>query len=99
MANFYASYPVGSGSAGGGGSMGTPTQVYDSARGGTIVGAINNANTVYTLPSAPTSAASVEVYLDGLFQTQGVDYTLLGAVITFAIAPNFGQFLDVFYLA
>lgn len=98
MANFYASYPVGSGSAGGGGSVGTATQEYDAARGGTIVGVSNNTNAVFTLSGTPISSASVEVYRDGIFQTQGVDYTIAGSVITLDSNQNFGQTLDVFYL-
>lgn len=82
--------------SGGGGSTGTPTQAF-AGGGGTIVGAINGVNTVYVLPSAPTSNASVEVYLDGLFQRQGVDYTIVGTTITFTAAPLPGQFVDVFY--
>lgn len=97
MAFHYIVYP-GALSGGGGGSSGVPTQVFAGA-GGTIVGAINGVNTAFTLPSVPTSAGSVEVFLDGLFQRQGIDYTIAGANITFAVAPNFGQFLDVFYEA
>jgi hypothetical protein len=96
MANFYASYPVGGGGSGGGGGVGTPTQAFAGA-GGTIVGPVNGVNTVFTLPTPPTSAASVEVFLDGLFQRQGVDYTVVGSVITFTAAPLPGQFVDVFY--
>ena len=93
----FVSYPaVISGS--GGSTLGTPTQAFGGA-GGTIVGAINNVNVAYTLPTAPTSVGALEVYLDGLFQRQGAgqDYTIAGSVITFAIAPNFGQFVDAFY--
>lgn len=96
MAFHFISYPAVFSS--GGGSAGVPTQVFAGA-GGTIVGAINGVNTAFTLPSAPTSAGSVEVFLDGLFQRQGIDYTIAGTLITFAVAPNFGQLLDVFYEA
>lgn len=97
MATFqFVSYPaVLSGGGGGGGSV-TPVQEFAGA-GGTIVGAVNNVNTVFTLSNLPSSSASVEVYLDGLFQRQTIDYTIVGAVITFAVAPTFGQFVDVYY--
>lgn len=96
MAFHFISYPAVFSGSGGGGGGGVATQVFAGV-GGTIVGAINGVNTVFVLPSAPTSAGSVEVFLDGLFQRQGVDYTILGATITFIAAPAIGQFLDVFY--
>lgn len=69
-------------STGGGG--GTPFQE-------TPAGAVNNVNTVFTASQVPSSAAAFSLYLDGLIQDQGVDYTLVGAVATFAVAPNFAQ--------
>lgn len=96
MATHYFVYPGILSGGGGGGSVGTPFQEFAGA-GGTIAGAINNVNTVFTLSHVPTSAATVEVFLDGLFQRQTIDYTVAGAVITFTVAPNFGQFVDVFY--
>ena len=92
----FVSYPAIISGGGGGGAVGTPTQAFGGA-GGTIVGAINGANTVFILPTAPTSNAAVEVFLDGLFQRQGVDYTIAGSTITFTAAPLPGQFVDVFY--
>lgn len=86
---------LGGAAAGGGGAV-TPIQEF-AGGGGTIAGAINGVNQVFTLSNLPSSAASVEAFIDGLFQRQGIDYTIVGAILTFAVAPNFGQTLDVFY--
>lgn len=61
------------------------------------VGAINGVNTVFTLTNIPT-AGSDYVFLSGQLQAgSGVDYTLVGNVITFNIAPNIGEQLFVSY--
>jgi hypothetical protein len=60
-------------------------------------GTIDNSNTAFTLANTPTSAASVKLYLDGLIQVQGTDYTIAGAAITMTVAPNFGQTLYADY--
>lgn len=78
-------------------SSGTTVQVYDSVRGGTIVGNIDNTNPTYTLPSVPLSSAAVKIHRSGLLQTQGVDYTILGAVVTTSSNLNFGETLDAEY--
>lgn len=51
------------------------------------VGLVNGVNTVFTLSQAPTDPNSLELYLDGLFQRPGIDYTLVGATVTFTVAP------------
>jgi len=98
----FVSYPAVVSGSGGGNTLGTPTQVYDATRGGTIVGVINNTNAVFTLAVAPnvtSGAAGVKVYRDGIFQTQGVgkDYTIVGSTITLDSIMNFGQTIDVDY--
>lgn len=60
-------------------------------------GAINGSNTAYTLSQTPTSDASVKLWLDGLFQRQGTDYTISGSSITMTAAPVSGQTLDAAY--
>jgi hypothetical protein len=51
-------------------------------------GLINGSNTAFTLPSAPSPTQFLLLYLNGELQIQGSDYTLAGANITMAIAPQ-----------
>lgn len=60
-------------------------------------GLINGANTAYVLSQTPVSDASVKLYLDGIFQRQGTDYTISSTNITMATAPAIGQTIDAFY--
>lgn len=59
-------------------------------------GAINGTNTSFTLANTPV-AGSVEVFLNGLLQTVGDDYTISGSTITYATAPIAGDVLRVQY--
>jgi hypothetical protein len=52
----------------------------------TPAGAVNGANASFTLANAPNPAASLALFLNGLLQDQGFDYTLSGNTITFATA-------------
>src|ERR1017187_6935809 len=49
----------------------------------TPVGAQNALNRVFTLPEAPNPTVSLQLPLNGVLQTPGVDYTLVGNVITY----------------
>jgi len=60
-------------------------------------GVIDGVNDTYTLSQTPTGNASVKIYLDGLFQRQGTDYTISGSTITMTTAPATGQTLDANY--
>ncbi len=60
-------------------------------------GTIDGVNDTFTLSQTPTGNASVKIYLDGLFQRQGTDYTLSGVTVTFAAAPSTGQTIDANY--
>jgi hypothetical protein len=62
-------------------------------------GAINGANASFTLANAPNPAASLTLFLNGLLQDQGVDYTLAANVITFATGaePQTGDILVASY--
>jgi len=84
---------VNGGSTGGGVPV-APTQAFGGP-GGTIVGAINGVNTVYTLPTSPSSYA--EVFVDDLY-VRPTNYTLVGGTLTFATALLPGQSLDVVYV-
>jgi hypothetical protein len=67
-----------SGPCGGGGVL---PQFSD---GETPTGLVNGANTIFTLALAPSPSSSLTLYLNGLRQDQGVDYTISGSTITFA---------------
>jgi hypothetical protein len=51
-------------------------------------GAINGTNTVFTLAFPPSPAGSLELYLNGLRQDAGVDFTLSNNTVTFFSASN-----------
>lgn len=53
-------------------------------------GSINGSNTNFTLAHNPSPDASVILFLNGQQLTQGVDFTVSGTTITFAIAPDAG---------
>lgn len=69
-----------------------------SSADSTITGAIDGANTQFTLPNVPV-AASVEVFLNGVIQRPVTDYSVSGAVVTFADAPLTGDVVTVHYSA
>jgi hypothetical protein len=49
-------------------------------------GAINGLNTTFTLANTPSPTTSLLVYLNGLLMNQGLDYTISGNTIMFALA-------------
>lgn len=57
-------------------------------------GSVNGSNLVFTLAFTPDDSEGVEVYLDGLLET---DYSISGTTITFTTAPVAGQTVRVFY--
>ena len=63
-------------------------------------GTINGTNLTFTLAATPSPAASLTLYKNGMLLTQGVDYALSGATVTFAnttVAPQVGDSLTVSY--
>lgn len=54
-------------------------------------GTIDSSNVTFTLAHTPFSDASVVLSGDNGTLVQGTDYTISGATITAALAPNFGQ--------
>ena len=61
-------------------------------------GTINGSNTIFTLANTPSPTGSLQVFLNGAYQTPGgEDYTLSGVTITFVNAPLSGSILRVFY--
>jgi uncharacterized protein YoxC len=63
-------------------------------------GTINGTNLTFTLAAAPSPAASLTLYKNGVLLTQGADYALSGATVTFAnttVAPQVGDSLTASY--
>jgi len=84
-----------SGPCGGGG--GAPGASFADAE--VPAGLINGSNAVFTLASAPSPAASLELYLNGLLMSQGADYQITTNTITFFLAsiPQTGDLLVARY--
>jgi hypothetical protein len=61
--------------------------------GVTPSGLINGSNTAYTLPSAPNPVAFLLLYLNGLLEIAGTDYTLSSLTATMGVAPISGDWL------
>lgn len=47
--------------------------------------------TAYTLAAAPSPADSLQLFRNGLLQTEGIDYTLVGDDITYNVAMEAGD--------
>lgn len=54
-------------------------------------GAIDGANVTFTFANSPLSQNHLILFLNGLRQTPGADFTVAGAVATFAVAPLGGD--------
>jgi hypothetical protein len=67
--------PCGSASAGSAGPGFTDQEV--------PVGNVNGSNTVFTLAQAPSPAASLELYRNGVLMKAGIDYSLVASTVTF----------------
>jgi hypothetical protein len=51
----------------------------------------NGSTTAFgTLSRSPAGTAAIAVFVNGSYQTPGIDYTLNGAVINFTVAPSVG---------
>lgn len=65
-------------------------------------GAVNGANVTFTLAQTPlengSTEPSVDLYIDGLYQTPGVDYTISGVTITMTVAPVTDQIIRASYI-
>ena len=48
-------------------------------------GVQDGVNRIFVLPQAPSPPSSLLLELNGITQTQGVNYTIVGAVVTFAV--------------
>lgn len=74
----------------GGGGGGSSTVQTLSTTSGTITGAFNSSNTAFILQSAPDTPTDLLLFLNGIYQVQGVDYTILGPDVTMTVAPIAG---------
>lgn len=85
-----SSGPCGSGSSG---------LLPSFSTGETPSGTINGTNQTFTLANTPSPAISLELYLNGLLMSQGVDYTLSANTISFLTAstPQTGDILTASY--
>jgi len=54
-------------------------------------GTINGTNLAFTVAHTVNPAASLQLYLNGVLQMQGRDYTLSGTTITYTVAPNISE--------
>lgn len=50
-------------------------------------GTVNGSNVSFTLSQAPAETDFVEIYVNGLFQRNGVDFTVSGTTVTMTTAP------------
>jgi hypothetical protein len=55
-----------------------------------VMSSPNGSTTTMSLSRTPGSVNNVEIYIDGVFQTPGVEYTLASDVVTFTTAPVSG---------
>lgn len=60
-------------------------------------GSINGSNVTFTLANTPQENEAVQLYLDGLFLVESVDYSLSSLTITMTTAPALGQSLRAVY--
>lgn len=67
--------------------------------GETPRGAINGSNATFTLSQTPAPVTSLQLYRNGLVQTNGVDFTISGSSITFlpVAIPITGDILQAYY--
>lgn len=61
-------------------------------------GLVNGTNVTFVLSKTPLETESIEVFLNGLRQDPGDDYSVTGSTITFVTAPAVGQTLRVSYI-
>lgn len=62
-------------------------------------GSIDGTNATFTLAQTPLPASSLQLYLNGLEQTPGVDFTLANSTIAFATnaIPHTGDTMSAYY--
>jgi hypothetical protein len=64
----------------------------------TPTGLVNGSNVTFTLSASPSDPKWVQVFIDGLKQKYGTDYTVSSSTITMTSAPANGQSIEAVYL-
>lgn len=81
----------------------TTADAWDCAGGASCaksIGILDGRNKAFTLRAAPTGPAAVDVYLNGIRERIGADYSLTGnsnQILTFTNAPAVDDTVDVRY--
>lgn len=81
----------------------TTADAWDCAGGSSCpkpIGVLDGKNAAFTLRAAPSGSAAVDVYLNGIRQRIGADYTLTGSagtILTFSPPPAKEDTVDVRY--
>lgn len=60
-------------------------------------GTVDGSNDIFGLANTPSPAISLRLYVNGVLQRYGTDYTLSGSAVTFAVAPASGDNLRAWY--
>lgn len=63
----------------------------------TPTGTINGSNTVFTFPNSLVEG-SEHIYVNGILQEEGVDYSRVTTTVTFTVAPEVGDDLKFSYI-
>ena len=61
-------------------------------------GTVDGVNTSFTLTANPVYSSTVHIYLNGLLQRQGTDYTVSGTAVSFTNAPAAGEEILATYI-
>jgi hypothetical protein len=80
--------------------MASPTVIpgwYQGEFGITPDGVIDGVNTVFTLPTYPNPLESTLLFLNGLLQRFGSDFTLVDNTITYTVPPTAGDWHLAYY--
>jgi len=60
-------------------------------------GIVDGINKVFVLPELPNPVASLRMYVNGLLNKQGTDYTLEDVDVTFLCPPAAGSIITCWY--
>jgi hypothetical protein len=100
----FVSAPNSAGGSGGSGGTSEPPLFGESTSGNfvdgeTPAGLMNGSNTVFTLASVPSPAASLSLYWNGLLLSPSADFTISNGTITFinGVLPQPGDLLKAYY--
>lgn len=65
----------------------------------TPTGLINGSNQVFTLAATPLPSTTLALYLNGIYLSAGIDFTITGNTLTFisGVTPQTGDILRAFY--